>query len=112
MPHRGPVPIDAVAQRFSGLEVRESAGKHGEFLTRLGITDLPGLMGAGTETSKAADLDTAARYKGLGQLIEQDFDGHVEGGEWQLWVDLGEALDEVRSVHVGQCAPKGWGVGP
>ena len=69
-------------------------------------------MGAGTETAEAADLDTAARYKRLGHLIQHGFDGHVEGGEWQLWVYLGEALDEVGSVHVGQCAPKGWGVGP
>ena len=104
--------IDAVAQWFPGLEVWESTGRHREFLTRLGITDLPGLMGAGTETAKAADLDPSPRYKRFGHLLEHGFDGHVEGGEWQLWVDLGKALDEVGSVHVGQCAPKAWGVGP
>ena len=43
----------------------------------------------------------------LGHLIEQGFDSHVEGGERQFWVDLGKPLNEVGSVHVGQCAPKG-----
>ena len=69
-------------------------------------------MGAGTETAKPSNLNPSPGYEGFGHLLKQRFDGIIHRGKRQIRFFLGEAFNEVGSVHVGgQCVPQGWVVG-
>ncbi len=87
--------VDAIAQRFPRFEVWEATGGHRHLLTRFRVTDLPCLVGTGTETAEPTDLDATAdirvsvicssRVLRTSSTMESSRSGFFSKMRWMRW---------------------------
>ncbi|MNJ41433.1 hypothetical protein D3C77_363580 [compost metagenome] len=70
--------IDAVAQFFTGFEMRHELAVEADGLTGLGITPDPRGAVVQGEAAKATDLDAISGRQALGHLFKHSLDGQLD----------------------------------